>query len=670
MSLITAALTKNQQGKITDPLSNYQPTEKTIFDKIAQVRAAFTLGDQTMRAPRREFNDYNILQRMGADQMAFNTYQQNDGDALEGDEMYAWKSRAVRPIVRSKCMSIAAHATARLIFPKIFALNKNSEEDRDAAIVMRDLIEYAAEDAKYPEIFLYSVIAAMVNPAAIVHEEYCEVYRTVKDEAEDGTITEKEILDDVLSGFKQTVVPCNELYIENFYENDIQKQGWLIWRKVISYSLAQAKYMKKYDDFKYVKPGVQALYDMANNTFYDVYDTNMTTEQVEEVVYWNRNLDEYLIVVNGVMLTKPNNPNPRKDKKFPFSKFGYALIDEGKCFYYKSLVFTMGPDARIINSIYPMIIDGTYLSIFPPVVVTGGEEIGSDVIIPGAVTTLADPDSKLSPLNVTGNLMNGLSTLMDVERSLNLASQDNQQSGVATKGEQTAFEVQRLEENAATVLGLFINMIGHGVKQIGELMKGDIIQFMTVADVDKLVDNKELVYKSFLLQERRAGGMTKTRKIQFTAGLPEGEMDPDDLENMSLDILELQGGINSKLEICKVNPTAFRDLKFSVIVSPDVMNPMSDTLEKAFNLELYDRAIVNGNLDQEIVTKELLLGAFPRTKDDPDHFMAKQIPGGAPMGAPGAGGKPNSAADILKSVQETSGQGVPPPPRAIPSVQR
>src|SRR5690606_1867467 len=144
------------------------------------------------------------------------------------------------------------------------------------------------------------------------------------------------------------------LFIENFYEPDIQKQGWLIWRRVFSYSLAETKYARLYPDkFKFVRPGVVNLFNDADDSFYQVYDNNLREEEVEEIVYFNKTLDLKIIIVNGVMLTDPDNANPRNDKQYPFAKFGYELINN-RCFYYKSLAFKLQQDASIVNTLYPM----------------------------------------------------------------------------------------------------------------------------------------------------------------------------------------------------------------------------------------------------------------------------------------------------------------------------
>ena len=52
-------------------------------------------------------------------------------------------------------------------------------------------------------------------------------------------------------------------------------------------------------------------------------------------------------------------------------------------------------------------------------------------------------------------------------------------------------------------------------------------------------------------------------------------------------------------------------------------HPSSENVKKAMNLEAYDRAIANPLLDQEAVTRALLLRSYDATKDDPDRFISK-----------------------------------------------
>lgn len=615
--------------------SPYDPSDDEM-DVRAMVIKHFNLGNLTMYTPRVELNDLSVVGRLQVDQLAFNTYQSNNGQPNEGDVINSWRSNAIRPVVRNKCISIAAHATARLIFPKIFAWNEQSEAQEDAAKVMRLLMEWAADQSNYTRTSMQMTLASLWSPAALGYTEYGEVFRNVKREkGEDGKWKVEKMLDEDLSGFKDTIVPVDELYIENIYEPDLQKQGWLIWRRVISYSTAQEKY-SKYPNWQHVMPGMQVLYNDANQLFYPQYDSNMRPEEVEEILYWNKGLDVKLCIVNGILLSDFDNPNPRNDKLYPFYKMGYELLDEGRFFYYKSLAFKLQSDANIVNTLYPMMVDGTYLSIMPAMVNIGSETIGSEVIVPGAVTTLADPNSKFTPIVTSQNVKQGFDMLQTVEESLNESSQDPIQSGEAPQKASTAYEISRIEQNAATVLGLFIKMIGQFVKEYGRLRVCDILQYLTVADVDKISDNTELVYKTFLIPGEGRYGV---KKVHFDASMPESMGDDEKLD-ASYKVMEEEGKTNS--EIYKTNPSVFRNLKFMASISPDVLQPKSDELERAMKLELFDRAITLPFVDQEKAAKDFLFGAY-KDIQDPDEYI--KDPSTTPPQAPGAvPGQPPSPA--------------------------
>lgn len=608
----------DKKGNIIAEVAPYVETEQEQ-NISSLILKHFILSTVNQYTPRVEFNDLSLVTRDQLDQMSFNTYQPNNGEAWEGDQMTAWRSRAIRPVVRNKCMSIAAHATARLIFPKVFAYNDQSEEQQDAAQVMEDLMEWSGDVSNYPHTALMRVITAMSSPASIGYTEYGEVTRMVKTEKDaNGQWIEERIIDEAYPCFTDCVVPVTQLYIENIYEPDIQKQGFLIWRKVYAYSEAQVKY-QEYDNFKFVRPGVQTIYDDANRQFYYVYDPNMRQEDVEEIVYWNKTLDLKIIKVNGIMMTDVDNPNPRKDKLYPFDKFYYEPINS-RFFYGKSLAFKLQHDADVVNTLYQMVIDGTYLSIFKPMVNVGGEIIASDVIVPGAVTTLSDPNADLRAINVGSDLEHGLKTLAVVEQSISESSQEPlQQGNDKNASSTTAYEISRLEANANTVLGLFLQMIAKHVKDFGKLRLGDIVQYLTVPEVIQIEDDMELVYKTFFVTGKSGGD---NKRIQLDNNMPDSYSEDEYLDaSYDLYIKEEQ----SKMTISKVNPGLFRQLKYQITISPDVLNPKSDELMRAFDLETYDRMVAAppGMFDPE-ETGKLLLHTNPTTKRDVDKYAAKQ----------------------------------------------
>lgn len=616
---VKESIAKNNRAEIPFQYASYQP-QGLERERMALIRACFQLGDVTMQKPRPEFNDLSVIGRDQYDKLQFNAYQSNNGQAVQGDPMNAWRSNAMRPIVRDKCISIAAHATARLIFPKVFAYDEDNEIQEDAALVMETLMEWTTRQ-KWGETSLKVVLEALTSPACILHSEYSEVYNNGK-------------LDEILSGFIDTIVPVDQIYISNFYEPDIQKQDWLIWRRVQSYQLLFQKYSDKYENFKFVSPGVQYIYNDANQSFYAVYDTNMRQDECEEIIFYHRVLGLQAVAVNGVYLPQAGTDeekNPRQDGLFPFSKLGYQFINN-RCFYYKSLAFYLMQDASIINTLYPMIIDGTYLQIFPPLINRGGEAIRSNIWIPGASVTLSSAQANVEPLSLStpNALAQAVNVMGTVEKSITNGSDLPLQQGQGN-ADQTAYEISVQQQQANTILGPFVTMIGSYVLQYGKLRIGDIVQHLTVPELLEINGQPELVYKSFLLRDNTGNH----KKVEFDYTMPD-KMNEKERLKRSHDVLKRQGGKKGKQTLYIANPSLFRKLKYEEAISPDVLNPLSEDLERQFGLAQWDRMVQQvptGMYDAE-ETGKLLLQLFPKTKKDPDKYMPKQPTQGQPSMQP------------------------------------
>ncbi len=613
--ILDVEIIRDKNG-IPDPKENvrsrYQPG-KEVVDITDKVMKHFEHGNLIMNTPWREFNDMSVLERKNRDQLAFNTYLPGDGDW--GESLDSWKSQALRPVERNRSLDIASQVSSQVIFPKVFAQNQNDDEDRKSAAIMRYLMEWSADQQQYEQTQLFSTLTSLYSPASIIHTEYTERMKT-QENVETGET--EEVMDDENSGFRSTVVPVEELYIENMYQHDIQKQGFLIWRRVISFDNAWIKY-GDVDNFKFVRGGLQTVFDPMTETFYDQQDKNLTENEVEEVIYWSKNKDLKLAFVNGIIQTKVDAHNPRQDKRYPFIKSGFELMDEGKFFYYKSVVFKMQPDARNINELWRMVIDGTYLSVFPPMIITGEEEVSSDVVAPGAVTTFASSDTQVTPINVGSNLNAGFAGLQALEQSV-LDTTKTPQSGPISK-QQTLGEIELLQQNALTNLGLFAKMIGFGVRDWGKLMASDITQYLTIGEVMNVVgDDSRLNFRKFLLPDQTIGEKTGTVKIEFELEMPEDEEGIAEMEN---ELMEREGGLDNDTKIFKANPTVFRSLKFIMKVNADLVARPNEAAINALAVAEYDRMIENPMFDQTEAAK-LLLTSFPKTEEDPDRYIAKQ----------------------------------------------
>lgn len=656
-----------KSGKATQ--SAYAPTAEE--QKVrADILKDFRNGWQTMHLPRVEFNDMSLYQRHIIDMLAFNTYQENDGNPMLEDRLGGWKSNAMRPVIRNKAISIAAHETALVTVPKLFAYDESNEYQEDAAKVMSYLLDWGREQCDYAYQELYRVIASVYSPLSWGYTEYNEVFRTVKDERVDGKWTYKKILNEEESGHKHMPIPTDQVFFGNFYERDPQNQDFIILRRVISYDRAKAKY-GHLNNFQYVNPGIVVVMDDANRGFYNMYDPHMRQFDVEEVIRWRKSDDTRLVMVNGVLLSEADEANPRIDKQYPFDCFYYLPINE-RCIAGKSLVFAMQSDATIVNTLYQLIIDGSFLDVMPPTVTSGSDKVGMDVIVPGLNLAFADKDVTINPLRTTSpqSIMSAMQTLAKVESSLSESSQNPTQQGQQSPTPSTAYEISRVEQNAATVLGLSMKFIGYHSRNFGRLLLSDIMQYQTMLDADKITGDSALVYKTFHTKENSITG--KMHKITFDANMPE-TMTPEEKLNMSMALAQAKGGLKNDTVIWKVNPVKFRDFKYTFTVDNEVINPRSADLTRAFDLETYDRAIQNPVADQEKVFTDLLMATNPKTARDPKNYLAPKQQGGQGAIPPGPVSPGNSASPAAPP-GGTQGQAsnnptpaAPPPSKPIPS---
>jgi len=341
-----------------------------------------------------------------------------------------------------------------------------------------------------------------------------------------------------------------------------------------------------------------------------------------------------------VLISEAYAANPRMDHQYPFDCFYYLPINE-RCIAGKSLIFALGPESALLNTQYQIINDANYLNLFPPTVTSGSDKVGMDVIVPGLNLAFSDKDVKISKVTTVDG--NSISTAMDVmqqvEKSLSESSQDPLQSGQQNPGmPSTAYEISRIEQNAATVLGLTMKFMANShIIPYGELLLSDILQYMTVADAAKTTGEGGLVYKTFFMKEPGAAG--KMNKVSFDGSMPD-TLTPEEKLDMSYDLLVKQGGTKSRMTLYKANPSLFRSYKYEFAIDSDVLNPRSAELSRAFDLETYDRAINNPVADQQKLFTDLLMASNPKTARDPKDYVAKP-PAPQPGQAPAAGQQPN-----------------------------
>ena len=572
-------LTYNQKGHVESPLSAYQPSQE-VKNITVRVKNCYQDGDNLLNTPLREYNNRSIIQRMEEDQMAWLSWTP---EPFQGEDDWRWNG--VRPITRNKVISTAAHLTAQLIAPRVFAQNDSSEEDRAVANVMQDLIEYNIKNSNYDTAFLYGVISALVNPLSYFKVEYVQGFQEIW---QDGQM--KKVLDDVYSGFQSSLLAPDDMLFESLYQFNWQKQDWIIEKRgYLSMGQAEAKY-GTHSNFEHVKPGKRVLIHDDGN-FYDVEDIN--GDMVEEVVYKCRRKDVEISFVGGIYMGNENaNYNPfihrtnQNKPKYDTVKFGYEPIDSMRFVGYKSLVAKMANDQEAVDREWQMYFDASTLATYPPTITMGAGKIDRSVIAPGTNTELGE-NAKIQPLQIS-NPNIALQALREAERSVTESSQDPQLGGTQEGPQKTARESVLLQQNAETNIDLDSKMIAKMVKEVGDLFVDNIIRYQTIGEVSEITG--EMAYKTFLLDGKIKGGRNKTSYIKFTDRFAGKKMTKEEMEKEEYKLLD---GLEDEKEVYEVNPYPFSRMHYLVQVDADKVGEKNEAFIRAFKLETYDRAITN-----------------------------------------------------------------------------
>lgn len=584
-----------------------KPEEEKVIDIIKK----YQKGVKALTTPVRAYDERSIIEEAERNQKAFNTYL----PPRTADPDFDWMADTVRPITRNKIIAIATAMTSRVIYPSFRAQNSNDVIDKDTAEVMRLISRWVIEHSGYEMEYVRAVINALTDPVSYVETGFYNVMKKKKFKKEDGTIDYEMVVDEIMSGIQYNTLKVNEILFESINKQDIQKQGWLIKRKSVSYEDAKQRY-GYHKNWDAVKAGKICAYDQASTSFYEEDTEWLKEDEVMIMVYYNRLENEEITLVNNILMSHHEEPMTREDGLYPFAKMVFEEIQG--MFTGKSAVNKIAPDQNLIDSLYNMIFDAGAIALIPPIISYGETRFDAPVMIPGQVTHASD-EGRIEVLSGNSDLGAGLRLTQDIERSMSESTQSGRSVGSADSKEMTAVEFAGLEENSLRSLGLFGRQLSYMVKQMGTLMQGDILQYLTVPEIKQLLSGgQKLKYKTFLANGNLQGGPSDMNSVRMTDQFL-GKNSVDENE-VSMSIFE-EEGVKNNTKIHLVNPIEFRKQKFSVFISEEELAKKNKRMEKALNLEAYDRAINNPTLDQNEVTKKFLLSSY--VPGEEDNYMRK-----------------------------------------------
>ena len=606
---------------ISSPYAEKRASAYQVSPDVAEftsiVQKDYARGDEILNKPSTELNNRSVIDDMNRGQRMFNAFVDEDIE----DPAEAWKWRGTRSMARNKGIGMHAQLTAAMLIPGFSAQNEQDEIDRDFSNVMRDIVEWMTlpQNSDYQSSFVSLVIGMIESPVVYLGAEYREVMQKIKERTEQGYTT-KEVLDEVLSGYKAPVFSADQILISNAYERNIQKHRFIVKRRYIEYGEAEALY-SEHENWVFVQPGIKSIY-ADEGLFYDVKDDDHP-QLVAEEIYLNRRDDTEVCFLNGIYMGASNvdaNPIRHRDNrgtpKYNVIPFGYHRIGQ-HYFYYKSMMNAVGWDNLLYDAMSEVIMNNAILEQDPPTAVSGSDKVDTDINFPGAVVAFADKDTRAQAIFPPKNFAVGFQALMATKDSIDDATLSDTQMGQLPQAEQKAYTVAQAQANAKKMLAGTAKSLAESVTAYGPLMADIALNHLTVPQIDEITGGgTRMKYRKFILEKQMMDGKEVSKEILFDEALIGKELSKKEVEGRSLKLLTEIGYPDHKKHVFVVNPHLFSKLRYLCRIDPEEMFPKSAETMQAMLVSLYQLLAADPYIEAEPLRRELLNSYFRGRADD------------------------------------------------------
>ena len=644
---------KEQGGKdFFSPSETEQEVVRKVFTRFREIADSRNLSFDF-------FDGRDLIQYINDNVESFIT------NVSERDGIDDWQARVHDPFTRNKVIAILGKVSKAM--PKAEFIAKGAE-DFQREQILSDLLEHADRVDDTDELMFYAMLEAIVKGTVIGYEGYEEKERAVRDVVKYDGATKIKLKKGriIVKKVVGHIVPLEDFYPSSVGIRKIKDMPDCAWRSVVTIEAFKMDFAG-FEKAEHVLPFQTSELKDENRPFYLDYISGEVPEgHVEIIRYYNQDTDEFVIIANGIWLnpliikeTEEVMPIPFAHKSLPFWSSIYEPL--GDFFYGKALPDKLKSLQDVTDTLYNMLLDQSFLSIFPPILTGGPDDIEDDFLRPGRRISVSDPNDYKELVISTPKGWHQF-ILGWTKRQMEEASVDATQQGISGTGDRvTATEIERAAQSALAILGLFAGFIKWGVRDKTRLRAKNILQFYKFPLTERILGEdgtKEYkkAFNTFKIQDTTLTSGKRGIKIIEMFRKKE-EMPTKEEQKMKAKIEEKERGV--KVERLAISMEYIRDFEFDIILAVNPQPEVSKALEKALVLE---KARVYLEFMPELIDKEELAAQIARAfGDKPEKVLRKDIFNPTPEGGkfPGAGNM-GVGQNLIKGIggQQGAGAGV------------
>lgn len=623
---ITEDEVNKQQQYITD--WKQSEFEKQVID---QNRTLFRISSTERDQPFENFDGLTLVQYIEDSYRRYNT------NINVRDDIEDWQSVVHDKFTANKVDAILAKVVSVLPCAEV---SGRGDEDLAKGLILSNLYEYSEEMDDYDEFMVAFLQEAIIKGTAIGYEGQetkVQKLRYVRGSGDKMTIVEGEKRDNRLFA---TVVKLEEFYPSSVGVRRIKDMPRCFWRRVMSFQQFQFEFGSTYEKAKLVRPHQTHFSETEVRPYYQDYISHDIRDGQVEVIYrYDKELDQFVLEANCVWLNplyigdkEEIQPMPFNHKELPFFDIKYQQFSSD-FFYGRGLPDKLKSMQDVLDVMTNMLLDQSFLTIFPPILTNGFDSIEDDYLRPGRRTPVDTGglpiDQAFMKLDL-GTPSNWHQFILQYTRSImEEASIDKVSQGQAGAGDRTtAQEVRVAAEGVSAMLGLFGKWVKYGVKRKAMLRVKNIGQFWMdgsspmveqIGGIGASADAKKAFNIVKIDSAILSNGKRGAKIIEMYQN--RNDMPTHGEQKIKADIYELTN--NKKIEYVALDPEYIANLDFDIKLVPSTKNDVNKDMEKALQLE---KVRVYLSFFPEMVNKQELLAKTAEIMgDDPAKIIAENI---------------------------------------------
>jgi hypothetical protein len=556
---------------------------------------------------------------------------------------------------RQAILALLAKINMLNLSPEVKAYDKNNHQDIQVGQAMEDII-YKADQLDNDELKkILRQYEEFVQGTVFVEEVWAEEFRAEKDmNTKDWSgavkgVEWKERLKKVFEGCRRNLIPGPNVFLGNITEFEMEQQPFVFTVDYVDYDEVKAQY-GEWERWKYVTRDLQPFStDRPQAIYFNNWRLQTTRKNMVEVIkYQDKWANEYMVILNGVMMMPAGFPLPWKYGEYNLVK-GVDEIITPYFAYGGSKVKKLKSAQALEDEFWRLALLKTQKSFLPPIGNMTGKIISSRVFMPGKITQGINADM-LKPLGeTTGVTTSEVQMLNMLKENLQNNSLPDISQAQSPNGDPTATEILQLQREAKVMLGLAVVSATLLEQKLGYLRLYNILENWFEPEGTEADEIRQEIKKKYRSVSRPAtieGAGKGRRMVKLADQLPQQEEFPgqDDIYTEEEDLSASEG---QPVRITYLNPKELQSVKYTWHVEVNPREKESSELSKVlFNTMLQglqligETAQINPRVNLDFID-EKFAEAWDLPADKAFTQQAQAVLGGGQMPMPaGQPGQP------------------------------